>query len=202
MPKTIVDEERALPGAAEPRAARQVTVHAGFAAGVGLFAVLGWGLAAYVHFVELPEARLHARAATTLELVDRFYASQAEKAYARLGEALKPWWEAIEETQRKILSARGDDERLPLIQKRDEQLVGFIREHKLAGDVDMIVTSFEQFTRCLQADACDEEILRGTIGIDVRRLYRTFKPWIQAQRDAGDRDYGRPLEDLFFRFIG
>lgn len=202
MPKTIAEEDRPLPDTQLRKQPREVTVRAGFVAGLAAFALLGWGVAGYVHFVQLPKARLHARAATTLQLVDRFYDSPGEKAYARLSEALKPWWEAIEETQRKILAARTDEEKLPLIQRRDEQLVGFIREHHLSGDVDMIVASFDQFTRCLQADACDEDILRGTIGIDVRRLYRTFKPWIQAQRDAGDRDYGRAIEDLFFRFIG
>jgi hypothetical protein len=198
--------DRPIPSAEEARPAAPARPTAaarpGLVAGLAVVAALGWGLAAYSYFVTLPAAQLNARAAATLDLVDRFYASPAEKAYVRLGDALKPWWEAIEETQRKILAARSEEEKLPLIQRRDEQLVAFIREHNLTGDVDLIVRAFEQFTRCLQADVCDEEILRGTIGIDVRRLYRTFKPWIQAQRDAGDRDYGRPLEDLFFRFIG
>jgi hypothetical protein len=203
LPKSATDTDRAV--AARGRtllAGRRVAVSPAVLGGLVLVAAIGWGLAVYVHFVQLPKARLHARAATTLELVDRFYDSPAEKAYARLGDTLKPWWDAIEETQRKILAAKSDEEKLPLIQKRDEQLVAFIKERGLSGDVDLIVTSFDQFTRCLRADACDEEILRGTIGIDVRRLYRTFKPWIQAQRDAGDREYGRPLEDLFFRFVG
>lgn len=207
MQKSIAQEERSSAAGTEASAgmdvpARGAAPRSGVVAGLLAFAAFGWGVAIYAYSVDLPKARLHARAATTLELVDRFYASTAEKSYGRLSEALKPWWEAIEETQRKILAARSDEEKLPLIQKRDEQLIAFIREHKLDGDVDTIVASFEQFTRCLQADACDEDILRGTVGIDVRRLYRTFKPWIQSQRDAGDREYGRPLEDLFFRFIG
>jgi hypothetical protein len=174
----------------------------GWVTGLAALAVVGWGLAGYVYFVELPKARIHTRTAMTLEMVDRFYDSPAEKAYERLGEALKPWFAAIEDMQRKIMAARSDDEKLPLIQKRDQMLIEFIREHGLSGDVDQIVASFDQFTRCISADLCDSDVLRGTIGPDVRRLYRTFKPWIQSRRDGGEGDYGRPLEDLFFRFIG
>jgi hypothetical protein len=186
----------------DARPARAVALRTGAIAGLTAFALLGWCAAGYLQFVELPRARVHTRAAATLELVDRFYDSPAEQAYARLSEALKPWWSAIEETQRKILAAASDEEKTPLIQKRDEDLIAFIRSHRLDGDIDLIVSAFDQFTRCIRADVCDEEILRGTIGIDVRRLYRTFKPWIQSQREAGDRDYGRPLEELFFRVIG
>jgi hypothetical protein len=182
--------------------ARAMAGRNGLTAGLALLAALGWGLAGYVSFIELPKARIHTRTAMTLEMVDRFYDSPEEKAYERLGDALKPWFAAIEDTQRRIMAARSDDEKLPLIQKRDQMLVEFIREHGLSGDVDQIVASFDQFTRCISADLCDADVLRGTIGLDVRRLYRTFKPWIQSRREAGEGDYGRPLEDLFFRFIG
>lgn len=174
--------------------------------GIGVFALTGWAWAAYERFVDVPSGVAAQRIATALDLVDRFSDSEAQRAYEKLSEDLKPWWEMIQEQQRRIMAATSDAEREPLIAKRDEQLLAFIREHGLGASVDQLVAGFEQFERCLAVGACDEDVIRKSISIDVKRLYRTFKPYIQAKRETlvaeeRDRDYGKGLESLFFRFL-
>jgi hypothetical protein len=169
-----------------------------------VFALSGWAAAAYVYLVRLPEAANAQKVAYALDLVDRFGDSPPHQAYMRLGEELKPWWTEIEDLQRQIANAPNDDARAPLINHRDQMLMEFIAQHKLSTDIDLLISSFDQFQRCLQIAACDEDALRKSIAVDVKRIYRTFRPYIQSVRDSGRpgaEDYGRDLEDLFFRFV-
>lgn len=83
-------------------------------------------------------------------------------------------------------------------------LMDFIAQHRLTADIDLLINSFDQFQRCLQIAACDEDALRKSIAVDVKRIYRTFRPYIQTERESGrpgTEDFGRDLEDLFFRFV-
>ncbi|TPQ50387.1 hypothetical protein C2U72_13725 [Prosthecomicrobium hirschii] len=157
-----------------------------------------------VHFaVWAPNAQ---RVSVALDLVDRFSDGDAQRAYVKLSDDLKPWWDMIQDQQRKIMAATVESEREALIASRDELLLAFIRDHNLAAPIDQLVDSFEPFDRCLTVHACDEDVIRRSIAIDVKRLYRTFKPYIQAKRDAPkpeerDKDFGKGLESLFFRFL-
>ncbi|MEJ1157881.1 DUF4760 domain-containing protein [Prosthecomicrobium sp. N25] len=174
--------------------------------GLTLFATAGWGWAAYERFVEVPHAAARQRVATSLDLLDKWADGEAQRAYVKLSEELKPWWTMIQDQQRRIMAARSDQERDALIASRDDLLLAFIREHDLAASVELLVDAFDQFDRCITLDACDEEIIRKSIAIDVKRIYRTFKPFIQARRDTDntgerDKDFGKGLEDLFFRFL-
>jgi hypothetical protein len=170
---------------------------------VALVATGGWGWGAFEHFVRVPAAQETQRIAYTLDLVDRFYEMPAHDAYMRLSDDLKPWWSTIEPIQREIAAAKDDETRNALIAKRDASLDAFIREKGLAPRIDLLVQSFDQFTRCLGLKICDENILRGAISIDVKRIYRTFRPYILKRREGTlveDKEFGRDLEDLFFRF--
>lgn len=165
----------------------------------------GWATAAYLYFVAIPSAASQQKVAYALDLVDRFGDSQAHQAYMRLGDEMKPWWDGIDELQRQIAATASEDARAILIAKRDAMLLKFIHDQNLATDIDLLVASFDQFERCLHVDACDEETLRRSISVDIKRIYRTFRPYIQTVRDSGKpgaEDFGRDLEDLFFRFVG
>jgi hypothetical protein len=118
---------------------------------------------------------------------------------------MKPWWDEIEDMQRQIAATTDDDARAKLIATRDETLLTFIRDHDLAARIDMLIASFNSFKRCLDVDACDDDALRKSISIDVKRIYRTFRPYIESLRASGkpgSGDFGRDLEDLFFEFVG
>ncbi|MDR3493712.1 MAG: hypothetical protein P4L82_03830 [Ancalomicrobiaceae bacterium] len=170
-----------------------------------LFGLSGWATAGYLYFVSLPDAASMQKVAYALDLVDRFGDSPAHQAYMRLGDEMKPWWDGIDELQRQIAATGGEDARATLIAKRDATLLKFIHDQHLDGDIDLLVASFDQFERCLQVGACDEDTLRRSISVDIKRIYRTFRPYIQSVRESGkpgDEDFGRDLEDLFFRFVG
>ncbi len=172
---------------------------------LGLAAVAGWGMAAYLYFVQLPAVADTQKVAYALSLVDRFADSAPHQAYMRLGDSMKPWWDQIEDLQRQIAAAPTDEARVALITHRDEMLIAFIKEHNLGNDIETLINSFDEFARCLSIDACDEEALRKTIGVDVRRIYRTFHPYIQSVRESGRpgmQEFGHDLEELFFRFVG
>jgi len=166
-------------------------------------AIGGWGTAGYVYFVAMPEVAGAHKVAYALDLVDRFGESPAHQIYMQLGDDMKPWWDQIDETQRQIAAATDDAAREKLIAARDETLIGFIRGHGLSHQIDQLISAFGTFNRCLAIAACDEDALRKSISIDVKRIYRTFRPYIeQIRTEPGRDDFGRDLEDLFFRFVG
>jgi len=169
-----------------------------------LFAGVGWGLAGFEHFVAVPRAENTARVAYALDLVDRFDDTPAHHAYVDLASDMKPWWDEIAALQHRIQTTRDDLARDALITERDASLVAFVESHGLAAKVDLLVGSFDMFTRCLVAEVCDETIVEQAISIDVKRIWRTFRPWVLHRRGASetDRTYGRDLEDLYFRFVG
>ena len=202
--RTMDDRIDARPTSPRSTGRRSVPMIAAFAA-VLAFGSLGWGVAAYVQFVELPRVANSHRVAYTLDLVDRFGDSAAHQAYMRLGESMKPWWEQIDELQRQIANTSQEEARATLIAHRDEMLLAFIREHKLEADIDLLVGSFDIFARCIAIEACDEDALRKSVGVDIKRIYRTFRPYMQSVRDSGRPgadDFGHDLEDLYGRFVG
>lgn len=171
----------------------------------GIVGVAGWCAAAYLYFVAMPDAIDAHKVAYTLELVERFGDSPAHQVYMKLSDDMKPWWDSIEETQRQIAATTDEDAREKLIAKRDETLIVYIRAHYLSNQIDLLINSFSRFNRCLALNACDQETLKKAISIDVKRIYRTFRPYIESVRTsgrAGTDDFGRDLEDLFFRFVG
>ena len=197
----------------EPRSPAATVVLSGLRLGppwlrIGVVAAValgGWGWGAWEHFVAVPRVHDVARITYTLDLVDRFDDTEAHRAYVELASDMKPWWDSIEDLQRRIQAASDDDSRDVLIAQRDASLLAFINDNGLAARVDLLVGSFDEFTRCLNAKVCDQDVLDKAIGIDVRRIYRTYRPYILSRRNDGkpeDRDYGRDLEDLFFRFVG
>lgn len=170
---------------------------------MSLVAVTGWSWAAWEHFVRVPTAENTARVAYALDLVDRFDDTAAHKAYVDLATEMKPWWDAIEDLQRRIQNAATDDVRDALITERDTSLISFVESHDLAPKIDLLIGSFDMFTRCLVSSVCDETVVERAIAIDVKRIWRTFRPWVLHRRtNGGDRAYGRDLEDLYFRYVG
>lgn len=170
----------------------------------GAVAALGWCTAAYLYFVAMPDAIDAHKVAYTLELVERFGDSPAHQVYMKLSDDMKPWWDSIEETQRQIAATTDESAREKLIAKRDETLIAYIRTHYLANQIDLLINSFSRFNRCLALNACDQDTLKKAISIDVKRIYRTFRPYIESVRAsgrAGTDDFGRDLEDLYFRFV-
>jgi hypothetical protein len=182
----------------------RIAVHPGLLAALVLFGIGGWSWGAYERFIEVPAAAALQKVSTTLDLVDRFSDSEAQRAYTRLSDELKAWFDTIEEQQRAIVAAENDAAREPLIAKRDLSLLQFIENRNLAGDIDTLLDGFDGFERCLAANACDEGVLRKSISIDVKRVYRTFKPFILSRREKvpDDKDLGKSLEALYFRFVG
>lgn len=186
---------------------RSVTLRPVTFCGLVLIGALGWCWGAYERFVQLPGVNAGQRISTSLQLIDKFAESEAQRSYVKLSEDLKPWWTMIQEEQRRIMAATSDTERETLIARRDELLIAYVRDHELGPSIDLLVDAFDPFERCLTVGACDDETIRKSISIDVKRLYRTFKPYIMAKReapnlDARDRDFGKGLENLFFRFLG
>ena len=170
-----------------------------------LVAAGGWAWAAWEHFVALPRAMNTAKVAYALQLVDQYDDTPAHLAYVQLSTDLKPWWDEIEPLQRRLQEAKDDETRDGLIAERDASLIVFLRDRGLAAKVDLLVASYDVFNRCLAAAACDDETIQRSIAIDVKRIWRTFRPWILEKRASGkaeDKDFGRPLEDLYFRFVG
>jgi len=167
-------------------------------------AATGWAAAGYELLVAVPHAANTARVAYALDLVDRFDDLPAHKAYVELASDMKPWWDAIEDLQHRIQTAADDATRDTLIGERDASLIAFVDGHGLASKVDLLIGSFDAFTRCLVAAVCDEGIVERSISIDVKRIWRTFRPWVMHRRTTPpeDRTYGRDLEDLYFRFVG
>ena len=165
-------------------------------------AVGGWAAAGYLYFIAMPALVNTHKVAYTLDLIDHFEDSPAHQVYMQLGDDLKPWWDQIEELQRKIASATDDDARAKLISDRDETLIAYLNQRSLTSQTDLLINAFSPFKRCLDVDACDDDVLRKSISIDVKRIYRTFRPYIEAVRSQpGKESFGRDLEDLFFRFV-
>lgn len=163
----------------------------------------GWAWGAWEHFVAAPHSRDVARITYTLELIDRFDDTEAHRAYVQLASDMKPWWDQIEDLQRRIQAAAGDDAREALIAERDASLLAFIRDQGLGPRIDLLIAAFDEFMRCLDTGVCDQDVIDKAIGIDVKRIYRTFRPYILMRRTTGgDAGYGKDLEDLFFRFLG
>ena len=148
-------------------------------------AVSGWGAAGYLYFITIPNVADAHKVADTLDMVDRFGSSPAHDVYMQLGDDMKPWWDQIDEIQRQIAAATDDNVREKLIAQRDQTLITFIHDHALSNRIDLLINSFSQFDRCLNVDACDEEALRKSISIDVKRIYRTFRPYIESVRTSG-----------------
>ncbi len=169
-----------------------------------LMAVGGWAWGAWEHFVAAPRIRDVARVTYTLDLIDRFDDTEAHKVYVQLATDMKPWWDQIEDLQRRIQATPGDEAREALITERDASLLTFIKDRDLAPRIDLLILAFDEFVRCLDTAVCDQEVLDKAIGIDVKRIYRTFRPYILMRRSNGGADatYGKDLEDLFFRVLG
>ncbi len=170
-----------------------------------LVALSGWTWAAWEHLVVLPRAVSTAKISYALQLVDQFDDTTAHLAYVQLSSDLKPWWDEIEPLQRRIQTAKDDEARDGLIAERDASLIVFLRDHHLTDKVDLLVASYDVFTRCLAAAACDDETIQRAIAVDVKRIWRTFRPWILEKRASGkaeDKDFGRPLEELYFHVVG
>lgn len=199
-------------GAIDPTGAADPGARPGFGAGgwarIGLVAAValgGWGWGAWEHFVMRPRIEDITRITFTLGLVDRFDDTDAHRAYVQLASDMKPWWDQIDELQRRIQAATSDEAREPLIAERDASLITFIRDHGLTAKTDLLIRSFDEFTRCLNTGVCDPDVLDKAISIDVKRIYRTFRPYMLMKRGDGkveDKDFGKELEDLFFRFVG
>ena len=164
----------------------------------------GWGWGTWEHFVVGPRVQDVARVTYSLDLIDRFDDTEAHRAYVQLAADMKPWWDSIEDLQRRMQTATADETRDALIAERDASLLAFIRDQGLAHKIDVLVRAFDAVTRCLDAGVCDIDVLDKAIGIDVKRIYRTFRPYILMKRNGGGGDaaYGKELEDLFFRFLG
>lgn len=174
-------------------------------AAAAVVALGGWAWGAWEHFVAVPQASETARIAHALQLVDRFDETAGYRAYVELANDMKPWWTAIEETQRRIQAAANDEERDRLIGERDASLIAFVEKQGLTAKVTAVVGSFDTFARCLAATACDEGVVERAIAVDVKRIWRTFRPWIldrRARAGDGDPALGRELEGLYFRFVG
>ena len=171
---------------------------------IALFALGGWAWGAWEHFVESPRTHDVARITYTLDLIDRFDDTEAHRTYVQLASDMKPWWDRIDDLQRRIQAAANDEARELLIAERDASLLAFITERDLAPKIDLLIGAFDEFVRCLDTGICDQEVLDKAIGIDVKRIYRTFRPYILMRRNAGGADatYGKELEDLFFRLLG
>lgn len=167
-------------------------------------ALAGWGWGAWEHFVATPRIQDVARVTYSLALVDRFDDTEAHRVYVRLASDMKPWWDEIDDLQRRIQGATSDEAREALIAERDVSLLAFIRSRDLPPKIDVLIHSFDEFLRCLDTQVCDQDVLDKAIGIDVRRIYRTFRPYILSRRNGGGEDatYGKELEELFFRFLG
>lgn len=168
-------------------------------------ALSGWAAAAWEHFVVLPRAMNTSKVAYALQLVDQFDDTAGHLAYVQLSSDLKPWWDEIEPLQRRLQEAKDDEARDGLIAERDASLIVFLRDRGLVAKVDLLVSSYDVFNRCLASEACDGETIQRAIAIDVKRIWRTFRPWILEKRASGkaeDKDFGRPLEELYFRFVG
>lgn len=172
---------------------------------IAIVASGGWAWAAWEHFVTVPQAANTARVAYALDLVDRFDDTPAHYAYIQLAADMKPWWDEIDDLQHRIQAAPNDETRDALIAERDASLVAFVQDKHLGDKIELLIGSFDTFTRCIAADACDAEVVQKAISIDVKRIFRTFRPYILNRRGNGrpeDKDFGRPLEDLYFRFVG
>ena len=175
------------------------------ATAIVVVAVGGWIWGAWEHFVVVPQATNTARVAYALELVDRFDDTPAHLAYVQLASDMKPWWDSIDDLQRRIQAAENDEARDMLISERDASLAAFIQDKKLGDKIDLLINAFDTFTRCIAAEACDAEIVQRAIAIDVKRIWRTYRPYIlnrRASERPEDKDFGRPLEELYFRFVG
>jgi hypothetical protein len=169
---------------------------------IAAVALAGWGWGAWEHFVAAPRTQNITRITYTLDLIDRFDDTEAHKAYVQLATDMKPWWDQIEDLQRRIQSTPGDDIREALIAERDASLLAFIESHDLGPKIDLLIGAFDEFVRCLDTTVCDQDVLDKAIGIDVKRIYRTYRPYILARRARGETAYAKDLEDLFFRFLG
>lgn len=167
-------------------------------------AVAGWAAFAFDQAHDAGVASERRRIAYTEDMLDNFAESQANEAYRALSAALKPWWDAIRPLQGRILAAASEEEKSRLIAERDASLVAFVRANRLDGQIAALLGYFERFNRCLQTELCDADILRRSIEIDVKLIYRTFRPWILAVREADPRadQFGRDLEALYLRFLG
>lgn len=170
--------------------------------GVIVLASGGWLWGAWEHFVAAPGSRDVARVTLSLDMVDRFADTEAHRVYVQLAADMKPWWESIDDLQRRIQAAPNEEARDALIAERDASLLAYVHDHGLERKLDLLISSFDDFVRCLDTGACDQDILDKSIGIDVRRIYRTFRPYILMKRGGGDPRFGKDLEDLFFRFLG
>ena len=170
---------------------------------IATVALGGWAWGAWEHFVASPRTHDVARITYTLDLIDRFDDTEAHRAYVQLASDMKPWWDRIDDLQRRIQAAATDEAREALIAERDASLIAFIKERDLAPKIDLLVHAFDEFVRCLDTAICDRDVLDKAIGIDVKRLYRTFRPYILTRRAGAGTDatYGKDLEDLFFRFL-
>lgn len=171
---------------------------------LAVVALGGWTWGAWEHFVAAPSDQEVARVTFSLAMVDRFDDTEAHRAYVQLAGDMKPWWESIDSLQHRIQTATTDEAREALIAERDASLLAFIQDRGLVQKVDLLVRSFDEFLRCLDTRVCDRDVLDKAIGIDVKRIYRTFRPYILSRRAAGGEGaaYGKELEELFFRFLG
>ncbi|TBW34508.1 hypothetical protein EYW49_18145 [Siculibacillus lacustris] len=201
----VRDDDRSFDDADAPPAPRLDTGRVLRIAAVVVVALGGWAWGAWQHFVVLPRSADIARIGTALDLVDRFVDTPAHVAYVQLADDMKPWWDQIDDLQRRIQAEGDDGVRDGLIAERDASLVAFVREHRLGDKIDLLIGSFDEFTRCLDTARCDEDTIARAISIDVKRIYRTYRPYILHRRGDGrpeDRDYGHHLEDLYFRLVG
>ncbi len=169
-----------------------------------LVALTGWGVYTFDKLFGADVAAERQQIAYTEDLLSTFQVSPGYRAYTDLSSALKPWWDAIRPLQSSIMETGDDARKAELIAERDQSLIAFLRSRELNGPADALIRSFERFSRCLDTDLCHRDLLRRSIEIDVKLIYRTFRPYIRAVRERGgvDRSFGRGLETLYYDLIG
>ena len=169
-----------------------------------LIALTGWGTYAFDTLFGADVATERQQIAYTEDVLSTFQLSPGYRAYTDLATALKPWWDEIRPIQTSILETGDDARKAELIAARDQSLITFLKARDLTAPADSLIRSFARFSRCLDTDLCHRDLLRRSIEIDVKLIYRTFRPYIRAVRERGgvERSFGRGLETLYYDLVG
>lgn len=169
-----------------------------------LIALGGWGTYAFDKLFSADVATERQQISYTEDVLSTFQISPGYRAYSDLATALKPWWDEIRPLQTSIMETGDDARKAELIAERDQSLITFLKTRELTAPADSLIRSFERFSRCLDTDLCHRDLLRRSIEIDVKLIYRTFRPYIRAVRERGgvERSFGRGLETLYYDLVG